>query len=261
MKMFFTACTALLATGAFAGVRIETVTRDIKTKAPDGAVHTVLVQDGKVRTNTGRAGSMIIRNSTIYIISDEQKTYREMDKAQLQQMAGQANAAMAQMQERMKNMSPEQRAMMEKMMGGQVPGGMGTQGKADTWASKDTGKSDTVEGRKCRLWTLSRNGKLFEELCVVPFSSLPGKEDFEKTFKELAEAFSEMTKGMPNADEAVKARTAISGYPVRTRPYDAGGKLRGTENVLTKWAEESIDAASFEVPKGYKKQSMPKMGG
>jgi Domain of unknown function (DUF4412) len=261
MKMLFTACTALLATGAFAGVRVETVTRDIKTKAPDGAVQTVLVQDGKMRTNTGRSGSMIIKNSTIYIINDQQKSYREMDKAQMQQMAGQASAAMAQMQERMKNMSPEQRAMMEKMMGGKVPGGMGTPGTADTWESKDTGKSDTVEGRKCRLWTLSRNGKLFEELCVVPFSSLPGKEDFEKTFKELAEAFSEMTKGMPNADEAVKARTAINGYPVRTRPYDASGKLRGTENVLTKWAEESIDAATFDVPKGYKKQAMPTMGG
>lgn len=261
MRILFTACTALLASSALAGVRVETVTRDIKTKAAEGPVQTVLVQDGKMRTDTGRAGAMIIKNSTIYIVNDDKKVYREMDKAQMQKMAGQAGAAMAQMQERMKNMSPEQRAMMEKMMGGQVPGGMGAPGQADTWSSKDTGKSDTVEGRKCRLWTLSRNGKLFEELCVVPFSSLPGKEDFEKAFKEMAEAFSGMAKGLPNADEAVKARTAINGYPVRTRAYDASGKLRGTEHVLTKWVEENIDASAFEVPKDYKKQSMPMMGG
>ena len=261
MKTFLLVSTLALATSAVAGVRVETVTRDIKTKTPDGPTHTVLVQDGKVRTTSGHGGTMIISGDMIYIVNDEQKSYREMTKAQMQQMAGQAGAAMAAMQERMKNMSPEQRAMMERMMGGQVPGGMSPAGKPDTWDAKDTGKSDTAEGRKCRVWNLLRNGKLLEELCVVPFSSLPGKEDFEKTFKELAEVFAEVTKGMPNADNAAKARMTVNGYPVRTRPYDASGKLRGTENVMTKWAEETVAASSFQVPKGYKKQAMPKMGG
>lgn len=257
MKTLLALCTSLLTASAFAGVRIETVNRDIKTKTPDGPAHTTLVQDGKLRTSGGRNNSMILKEGVIYIVNDEQKSYREMTQAQMQQMAGQANAAMAQMQERMKNMSPEQRAMMEKMMGDKMPGGMGAPGTADTWESKDTGKSDSAEGRKCRVWNLSRNGKLFEELCVVPYSSLPGKEDFEKTFKQMADAFAEMTKSMPDADSAVKARMAVDGYPVRTRPYDANGKLRGSERVLTKWVEESLPASTFEVPKGYKKQSMP----
>ena len=69
---------------------------------------------------------------------------------------------------------------------------------------------------------LNKNGKLNEELCVVPFSSLPGKEDFEKTFKELAESFEGMTKGLPGAGDSAKARNSINGYPVRTRFFEAG---------------------------------------
>ncbi len=250
-------CAASTAT-SFAGVHIENVTRDITTKVAQGAPTVTQVQDGKIRSSRGTDGGMIIAGTTIIMIDDKRKQYREMDKESMKKMAAKANDAMGQMQERMKNMTPEQRAMMEKMMGGQIPGGMGNEGKPDVYESKDTGKSDTVEGRKCRLWHINRNGALLEEMCVVPFSSLPGKENFEKAFKELADAFSELASAMPNVDKAVKVRTSVNGYPVRIRPYDGAGKLRGTETVMTKWAEESIPASAFQVPAGYKKAEMPK---
>jgi hypothetical protein len=247
---------AVASTG-IAGVRIENVTRDIATKVADGAPSIVQVQDGKIRSSRGMDGGMIIAGTTITMIDDKRKQYREMDKESMKKMAGKASDAMAQMQERMKNMTPEQRAMMEKMMGGQIPGGV-TNDKPDVYESKDTGKNDTVEGRKCRIWHINRNGQLLEEMCVVPFSSLPGKEDFEKAFKALADAFSDLASAMPNVDKSVKARTAVNGYPVRIRPYDGAGKLRGTETVLTKWVEEAIPASAFQVPAGYKKAEMPK---
>lgn len=255
-QLIIASALCLCSAGAIAGVHIETITRDIKTQAPDGAPQTMLVQDGKLKTSSGKSNSMIIKGGNIYIVNDEKKSYREMTKEQMQKMAGQANAAMSQMQERMKNMSPEQRAMMEKMMGDKIPGGM-PGAKPDVWASQDTGKSETVDGRKCKVWNLTRNGKPFEEVCVVPYATLGGKEDLEKAFREMAEAFAEFTKGMPNADAGVKARLDVRGYPVRSRPYDASGKLRGTETVLAKWAEEAIPAAAFDVPKGYTKEAMP----
>ena len=167
---------------------------------------------------------------------------------------------MKQMQEQMAKMTPEQRAQMDKMMGGKMPAGM-MGGKPDTWDAKNTGKTDTSEGRKCTIWTLNKNGKLNEELCVVPFASLPGKEDFEKTFKEFAESFKGMADGLPGAGDSVKARNAINGYPVRTRFFEAGGAERAMETVVTKWVEESFPASTFEIPAGYKKKEMPKMGG
>ena len=260
MNKFFFASVLLATTAASAGVRIETVTRDIKTLVADGGTQIVLVQDGKVRMNNPKnLDGMILKNSTLYVLDDKKKSYMEMDKATMQKTADQAGAAMKQMQEQMKNMPPEQRAQMEKMMGGNMPGMMS--GKKDVYEAKDTGKNDSSEGRKCRIWNLMKNGKTHEELCVVPFASMPGKEDLQRTFKELAESFEGLTSSIPGAGEAAKVRNSINGYPVRTRHFDEAGKLRGTENVLTKWVEESMPASTFDIPTGYKKKEMPKMMG
>jgi hypothetical protein len=253
---FALAATLLCAT-AVAGVRIETIDRDIATKKVDGAPAVVLVQDGNVRVNSGRSGAMLLKGSTIYVIDDKRKSYRELDKATMQGYANQANAAMAQMQDRMAKMSPKQREMMEKMMGGNMAG-LGAPPKKKVYSARDTGKNDTVEGRKCRIWQMLRDGEVYEEGCVVPFSSLPGKEDFQKTFKNLAEAFEGLAAAAPNAGSET-ARSAVNGYPVRVRPIE-NGVPRGTETVLKSWTEESIPAAMFEVPAGYKKQAMPGPG-
>jgi len=250
-----------LASPGFAGIRIETITRDIATKAPDGAPQIMQVQDGRIRATQGSNHGMILKDSTITLLDDKHKTYREMDKESLRKMASQAGAAMAQLQDKMKNMSPEQRAMMEKAMGSHMPGGMGAQGATDTYAATDTGKSETVEGRSCRIWQTTRNGAPLEELCVVPYASLPGREDLEKAFRKMADAVEDLSSAMPNVEKAMKARLSVNGYPVRIRRYDAQGALRKTETVLTKWTEESLPASVFDVPAGYTKQEMPQFGG
>jgi len=258
-RLILTATAMLAATQVYAGVRIETVTRDIKTQAIDGGAQVMLVQDGRIRMNNVTHGSgMILKDSVLYVLDDKRKTYSEIDKATMKQAADKAGEAMKQMQEQLKNMPPEQRAQMEKMMGANMPG---MSGKKDTYEVKDTGKSDTSEGRKCRVWNLLKNGVVSEELCVVPFSSLPGKEDFEKSFKELAEAAIGMAGNLPGAGDSIKARNSINGFPVRVRQYDDTGKPRGTESVLTKWLEESLPGSTFEIPAGYTKKALPKFGG
>jgi hypothetical protein len=247
---------AATAATASAGVRIETITRDIKTQAAQGPVQLVEVQGGAVRASTDQGG-LLLKGGVITFIDDKRKTFTEMDKAKMEAMANKASAAMAQMQERMKNMPPEQRAQMEKMMGGMMPG---APGKTPVYAAKDLGKSETVEGRKCRVWQLLKDGKIAEELCVVPFNSLPGKEDMEKSFKELSEAFAGFANAVPGAQEQAKARMSINGYPVRSRPY-LNGQPHGTESVMKSWTEANIPAATFSVPAGYKKKEMPQMGG
>ena len=258
MKQLIVATSILFVANATAGVRIETLDRNIQTKAPAGPAQTIYVQDGNVRVASAPGGGMLLKGSTIYVIDDKRKSYMEMDKAALEGYARQANAAMSQMQEEMAKMSPQQREMMQKMMGGNMPGMAPT--KKDTYDAKDTGKGDTAEGRKCRLWNVTRNGQLIEELCVVPFASLPGKEDFQKTFKNLAEAFEGLASAMPNVADGAKARTAVNGYPVRVRRYE-NGKMGSTETVLKTWSEEPLAGSLFQVPSGYKKQAMPQMGG
>ena len=257
MKIILFIGAALSSSGAFAGIHVENVTRDITTKAQQGGVQTMLVQDGMMRTNASNGGVVILKGSTIIMIDDKRKTYREMTKEDLKKMAAGAGDMMAKMQEHMKNMTPEQRAQMEKMMGNRIPGGMGT-GAPDSWESKNLGTTATVEDRKCQNWNLLRNGVPFQELCVVPYNTLPGKEDFQKVFKEMADAFGDLGKQVPGADSSAKARAAINGYAVRTRQYASDGKFQPTETIMTKWVEESIPASTFEVPAGYAKMEMPK---
>ena len=244
------------ATSASAGVRIETITRDIKTQAVQGPVQLVEVQGGAVRASTEQGG-VLLKGGVVTFIDEKRKTFTEMDKAKMQAMSSQANAAMAKMQEQMKNMTPEQRAQMEKMMGGMMPGATG---KAPVFETKNLGKTDTVEGRKCTLWHLLKDGNISEELCVVPFKSLPGNEDMEKSFKELTEAFAGFASAVPGAQEHSKARMSINGYPVRSRAF-VNGAPAGTEHVMKSWTEASIPASTFTVPAGYKKRDLPQMGG
>src|SRR4029079_13123170 len=141
-KLLFVSAT-LFASGAFAGVHIENTTRDIKTKAPQGHVQTILVQDGKLHSSTG-SGAFTLRGDNIVMVDDKRQQYREMTKEDMKKMAEQAGAAMKRMQDQMKNMKPEQRAMMEKMMGSKMPGGMGAMGganKPDVWEAKDLKKT------------------------------------------------------------------------------------------------------------------------
>src|SRR5688572_6455224 len=94
-KLLF-AVAALLATStAAAGVRIETITRDVKTKVVDGGAQIMLVQDGKVRMQIPKtSGGMILKNSILYVLDDKKKTYMEMDKETMRKGAEQAGAAM-----------------------------------------------------------------------------------------------------------------------------------------------------------------------
>jgi hypothetical protein len=251
---------AFIATHAYAGIHVENITRDIKTKAQQGDTQVMLHDNGMLRVNASAGSSMILKGSTMIMLDDKNKQYREMTKEEMKKMAEQGAAAMNRLREQLKNMKPEQRAEMERVMGKSLPGGFGDgSGKPDVYEAKNLGKSATVEGRQCQLWNMSRNGELFTELCVVPFSSLPGSEDFGKAFKGMAEAFGDVAKSMPGAEQTAKAYAAINGYPVRTRHYDGSGKFRPAENILTKWVTETIPASAFAVPAGYKKMEMPKM--
>jgi hypothetical protein len=58
----------------------------------------------------------------LWAINTERKTYTEMTKADVDQMAGQMNAAMSQMQAQMAQMPPAQREQMERMMAGRMGG-------------------------------------------------------------------------------------------------------------------------------------------
>lgn len=257
MAIAATLAASLLTQAASAGVYVELVDHDLKTDKTELS-QKMYVQNGVGRfvDNEGRA--TLIKGDTMFIIDDAERSYVEFDKATMEQLAKQITKAMDQMKEQLAKMPPEQRAEMEQMMG-KVPG-MG--GADQKWVVEavDTGKSDKVDGRACRIWDIKRNGVLDDQLCVAAYSALPGKENFQAMFQNFAKVFEEMAKSAPMLEGMMSnefsAQSKVNGFPIRSRGYDDRGKLEDDEQLVKVWREEVIPASMFEIPAGYKKKQM-----
>jgi hypothetical protein len=271
---------ALLAFGssvagvASAGVYVEMVNHDLTTNETE-LVQKMYVQDGSGRfvdvpskkDATDGAGpapesAMLIKGGTLHAVDDENKSYVVLDKSTLDQLAKKMDAVVAQVREQLAKMPAEQREQMEPILAKQVPG---LAGKQDwTVEAIDTGKMDKVNGRSCRIWDMKRNGELDEQLCVVPFSALPGKENFQAVFAEFARVFEEMSKSVPTLaglmSNEFSAQEKLNGFPVRSRDYE-NGRLSSLERLMTVWREEKIPASTFEIPAGYHRKTTEELAG
>jgi hypothetical protein len=257
-----TGCAAacFVSAAASAGVYVELVNHDIPANTTDLA-QKMYVQgsNGRFVDEAGRA--TIIKGNTMYIVDDTDKTYIAFDKATMEQLAKQITAAMERMKEQLAKMPPEQRAQIEAMMA-KTPG-MG--GADQKWVVEavDTGKTDKVDGRTCKVWDVRRNGELDDQLCVVPYSQLPGKENFQAIFANFAKVFEEMSKSVPMLagvmNNEFSAQAKVNGFPVRSRGYE-NGKLGDEEQLVKVWREEEVPAAMFEIPAGYQPKKMPTPG-
>lgn len=242
---------------AFAGTYVEVVEHDLKTNASDLS-QKMYVQDGNGRFVDSEGRTTLIKGDTMYILDDSDKTYIAFDKATMQLLAKRISAALDQAKEQIAKLPPEERAQAEAMMGGRMAAMSGEQ--KYTVEAVDTGKSDKVEGRACKVWDIKRNGQLDDQYCVAAFSSLPGKENFQTVFANFAKVFEEMAKSVPMMQGMMsnefEALSKVNGYPVRTRGY-TNGKLEDSEHLVKVWREEAMPASMFEIPAGYKQKQMP----
>lgn len=241
---------------ANAGVYVELVDRDLKTgkTVPEQKMY---VQAGSGRFVDAEGNAVIIKGETLYVVDERDKSYIVLDKASMEKLAAAMKSAMDQAKEQLAKLPPEQRAQVEQMMGGRMEGM--AEGQKLTVDVIDTGKSDKVDGRSCKVWDLKRNGTLDEQLCVVPFNSLPGKENIQEVFGKFARIFDEMAKSVPmmggNMGTEFQALNKVNGFPMRTRSYERD-KLVDNEQVVTVWREEAIPASTFEIPAGYRRKTM-----
>jgi Domain of unknown function (DUF4412) len=263
------------ATGiATAGVYVEMVEHDLtsnetelvqKMYVQDGAGRFVDVPSKKDAPEDGTPGvesAMLIKGGTLHAVDDANRSYVVLDRATLDQLAKKMDAVVAQVREQLAKMPAEQREQMEPLLAKQIPGLAGKQ----EWTVEaiDTGKMDKVGGRSCRVWDLKRNGELDEQLCVVPFNALPGKENIQAVFAEFARVFEEMAKSVPTLagmmSNEFSAQEKINGFPVRSRDYE-NGKLSSLERLMSVWREEKIPASTFEIPAGYHRKTMEELAG
>lgn len=247
---------------AQAGAIIETVSRDL----PDGketSGSTMYVEGGKLRVDhrEGAAKSpvstMIYKDDTLYIVNHAEKSYTAIDRATVKKVAGQMSAALKQVETELAKMPPEQRATVEQMMG---HGGQQTAKHAPP-EYRQTARSETAAGHNCRIWEGMQAGAKIAEYCVVPYSSVAGGQEMLAVMKHMMslseEMYNSLSASLPKDAslttdwEGVKA---IDGYPALIRSF-AGGRA-ASEDLLKSARNTSVSAAQFEVPAGYRRETM-----
>jgi hypothetical protein len=261
---------ALFAAGtAQAGVFIEMSDHDIASGKMTPR-HNLYVQQGMLRADSTDGHDVVLfKDNSMYMLDSSTKTYRVLDKAAMEQMAGKMNDMMASMQAKMASMPPEQRAAMERAMQGMgqnMPGAAAAP-KTHTFDAIDMGASGSAGGRSCHMWNATRDGKPTEQLCVVPESALPGTSEvmtalrsaasFNQQFQESMQARGGAAASMGSHSGGIIAQhlnvmQKIGGVPMATRHIDSStGALAATESVMTQWQQRSIDAAQFAIPADY----------
>jgi hypothetical protein len=243
---------------------------DLIDHTKGGAVTTLTTSvEGRNLKMNMPAGSQGTSNEMIFhgaeremlMIDHARKSYIVIDEATLKDLVGQVSAAMQQVEEAMKNMPPEQRAMMEQMM---KQRGMGPAPAAPKPTElRRTGERGDQHGFAAEKYEVLRDGRKIREVWVTPWDRIDGANDARAVFEEMAdmmketmEALAKSPMGGALADQnSFEHLKALGGYPVVTREFDENGTLE-TETVLKSATRKELAPADFQPPAGYAKQTM-----
>ena len=218
-------------------VQIEGSRMRAESSGPGGGRQTIIFDGAK---------------QVMWIVNYDKKTYSELTKADLDRMGGQMAGAMAQMQDQLKNMPPEQRAMVEKMMQGRGMTGMGA--PPPPKATYRPSGTDKVGKWTCSRFDGYQNGQKTSEVCTVAPETLGfAIADFDVS-RQLGDFLGKL---MPqSSDRVFRVGTAdeqgFSGVPVR-RVFSAGQAQTTVE--LSDVSRQSFPASTFEVPAGFQKEA------
>lgn len=264
MRLFVVSAVLVASSTAYAGAYVEMAQKDLDDKQAKTKTNKLWADGGKLRLDMDEGkNSVIFKSETMYAVDHTKKQVMIIDKQTMEQVGNQMKQAQAMMQERMAQMTPEQRAQMEKVMA--QHGGMGAMGGANQPAPpprtlKQTSRTETVNGMPCTIWEAYEADVKEEEMCVAPTSAVKGGDEVLASLKELSKMFEGLQKQMGSNMRDRMAQSwrdldQVKGFPVMTRDFDNGKAVR--EQRLVTSRSEPVPAASFDPPAGYKTEKPP----
>lgn len=240
---------------AHAGTLLETTTRDLTRNTTTLA--TTQVQDGKIRMHgDDHDGFAIFRDDTLFVVNTRDKNYVQMDRATIQAMANTLNPALKQLQERMASMSPEQRAQIEQLLGGNLP----DMQPPPVQEIRRTGRTGKVAQYACDYVEVVEQSVVTDELCVAVPASLEGGPELMSTATRMSQLIQEIFKDLDapwlkqTLDRQLQNYDKLGGIPVSARHFD-GGKVV-SETVLKSIRKQAIPADAFAIPSGYARRDV-----
>jgi len=258
---------AVLAAGsAQSGVILKGQVTNLKENATSEI--RILVDSSRLRVDTrGKDvdASMIlhIRGDDYQMIAldNRRKEYRVLDRKTMAEMQTKISGAMAQMQEQIKNMTPEQRAMMEKLMGKKFGEMMGGGALAELPMSyRETGAA-TVHGRACKKYDVFRGQEKVSELCAAKPESMELGPQEMALFEKMKAVFDDMTKALRRLPGITRyqvdfAAKPVDGFPIQQIVFSEGrpeARFEFYEAARRNFSDADFstgDAKKVETPMG-----------
>ncbi len=269
-SLLLLAILGLAASALAAGVVYEIEVTDHATAPPQTEANQLAAEGRNLKMGiaagkTKQPGDVIYRGESreMMIVDHDDKSYTVIDQEAIEQLAGQVGQMAAQLQEALKNVPAEQRAMVEKMMRERMPAEAPARLAATV---RRTGEHGEKAGYPCVKYEVLRGDRLVQELWVTDWDRVEGGEQVRQLFGELAGFFKQMMDAFASAagdlggmvgglgDSVLEVMDEIDGFPVLTRELD-GGELE-SESILRSASRRTLDPAEFEPPAGYKRRSM-----
>jgi hypothetical protein len=229
----------------------------------DGATNRIYAKNSMLRMDSeqGRDNTTVIfRGEDMLFLNHDERSYFLLDKEKLVELSDQMNSALKQMEEQMANVPPEQRAMVERMMKGRMPGF----GEAPAPLRVEMGGNGQEGDYSCTEYTIYRGDDKRFEICAAATRELgPLAGEAMEAFEAMAEFSEQLTQAFSQGplggmvDNPYQIMYQIEGFPVRTRDFDNGQVT--SETRLTSIVRQELDDNLFTPPDDYKQEDMPGM--
>ena len=232
---------------AFAGtVIVGTYTG---TKTPKGRTVEFRIQDGrgKITSAPGQAIYYDHAKRTAYIVDKEKGTSIPMDEAGAKAMSDRLAEAQKKIEEQMKTMPAEQRAMMERMLKEQS-GGLPPPGQRAklVFAKSGNGK---VGAWPCDTYSASGDGRTVEVCTAEPATIGMSAED-QAVFEGFLDLSQKMAGEQRGGGAGTDSERGFPGLPLE-RSESREGKVTDRFTIET-IKQEKMNVADLTVPSGLK---------
>lgn len=197
------------------------------------------------------------------IIADPtSKTYQILDRDAMKRMAEAMSAPLKEMEAAMAQMTPEQKAIMQQMMGGNMAPAPPTRSAAPVAPApapvyRKLADDVPVGPWKTTHYEVLLDGVKESEIWLAAPHDLPIDRELIQLFQELAQFFEEMTTALPMGGAASKepwslvleGPSAPAGISVKEIVYASGAPATSWE--LTHAARAELEAEKFAIPAGF----------
>lgn len=195
----------------------------------------------------GTATVFRLDRKRIYMINERNKTYSEMTfdeiESAMKKKGADLDKKMGDMQKKLKDMPEEQRRMMEKALGGSMPG---ADGETQVAVTKTAG-TKTISGFACAEYVIRQGEKTV--MTIWATKDVPGYAGMQKELQDFGRRMAAMN---PAAGKSMaQAMKQVDGFPIQT---EMGETLTTT---VVKVETKATPRGAFDVPSGYQKTASP----